>query len=164
MPKAPKKVKSGKIKRHKLRKKLGVKQGFGKPWSAPSTMFRVEFSWLNPDETEENEQVHWVECRKFQGEERRFLHQHYQSSAEGWTEKETLESKFVCVHIAKYLAQYKDTLHINQGFVFPTTKKDNETIREPIYIIQWTENLAKGIGSNINIDLVLKNSIYHHSI
>ena len=55
-----KKFKSGKIKRHKFKKKLGISPGFGKPWSAPSVPFRVEFSWENADGSEENEQVHWI--------------------------------------------------------------------------------------------------------
>ncbi len=105
-----KKIKAGKIKRHKMRKAIGVKQGFGKPWSAPSVPFRVEFSWVNLDESEENEQVHWVECRKFQGEERRFLKTHYTQSTEDWTEGETIESKFVCVYCASFLVEQMKAL------------------------------------------------------
>jgi hypothetical protein len=160
MPKL-KKLKSGKIKRHRLRKQLGVKQGFGKPWSAPSVIFRVEMNWENQDGTEENEQVHWVECRQFKGEERHFLKAHYDSSAEDWTEKETIESKFVCVYVAKFLAEKKDRLHLNQAFVYAAPKEGNETIREPIYILRWSTDLAAGIGSDINIDIVLRNSVYH---
>lgn len=125
MPKI-KKIKAGKIKRHKMRKAIGVKQGFGKPWSAPSVTFRVEFSWVtdrtadslgspqasvavNFDESEENEQVHWVECRKFQGEERRFLKTHYDQS-DDWTEGETIESRFVCVYCASFLVEQMKAL------------------------------------------------------
>lgn len=93
-----------------MRKAIGVKQGFGKPWSAPSVTFRVEFSWVNFDDTEDNEQVHWVECRKFQGEERRFLKTHYTESAEDWTEGETIESKFVCVYCASFLVEQMKVL------------------------------------------------------
>jgi hypothetical protein len=156
-----KKIKSGKINRHKFRKQLGIKKGFGKPWSAKSVIFRVEMNWETADGKEENEQVHWVECRRFQGEERRFLKAHYDNSAEDWTEQETIESKFVCVYVAKYLSENKARLHLNQAFIFPAPKEGNETIREPIYIVKWSPNLAEGIGSNINIDIVLKNSIYH---
>jgi hypothetical protein len=88
-----------------MRKAIGVKAGFGKPWSAPSVTFRVEFSWENAEGDEENEQVHWIECRKFQGEERRFLKSHYTQSAEEWTEGESLESKFVCVYCASFLVE-----------------------------------------------------------
>ncbi len=102
-----KKFKSGKIKRHRLRKAMGVKSGFGKPWSAPSVTFRVEFSWSNLDGSESNEQVHWIECRKFQGQEREFLKSHYAQSAENWTEGETLESKFVCVYCAQFLVEQR---------------------------------------------------------
>jgi hypothetical protein len=134
MPKL-KKFKTGKIKRHKLRKAVGVKQGFGKPWSATSVPFRVEFSWENLDGSEENYQTNWIECRKFQGEERQFLKAHYTQSTEEWTAGETIESKFVCVYCAQFLVQMKDILHLNQAFIFPTTKKGNETIRMPIWTL-----------------------------
>lgn len=100
-----KKFKPGKIKRHKLRKALGVKNGFGKSWSAPSVIFRVEFSWENIDGSEENEQIHWIECRKFQGKEREFLKTHYTQSTEEWTDGESIESKFICVYCAYFLTQ-----------------------------------------------------------
>jgi hypothetical protein len=158
-----KKIKSGKIKRHKLRKKLGIKKGFGKPWSAPSVVFRVELNWENQDGSEENEQVHWIECRKFMGEERKFLKAHYSQSTEDWTEKETIESKFVCVYAAKFLSENKDRLHLNQAFVYAAPKAGNETIREPIYMLKWSPDLADGIGSDINIDIVLHNSIFHQN-
>ncbi len=237
-----KKFKSGKIKRHKLRKAIGVKEGFGKPWSAPSVTFRVEFSWENPDGSEENEQVHWIECRKFQGEEREFIKAHYAQSTEEWTDGESLESKFVCVYCAKFLVEQRkkaedywaeemlsvnkeleiptldkfiwsfdsfpgeppsslltgiapdwasekaeqaalgfphepllqevkkfpveyfslpSDLLLNQAFIFPPTKKGNETIRFPIYQIKWTEELAKNSIFNSSIEIVLKNSIWH---
>jgi hypothetical protein len=156
-----KKFKTGKIKRHKLRQAIGVKDGFGKPWSAPSVTFRVEFSWENADGSEENEQVHWVECRKFHGEERNFLKAHYAQGEEEWTDGETLESKFVCVYCAGFLVKHKDKLHLNQGFIFPTTKKGNETIRFPIYQIKWTKELENKTVFNDNIAIVLKNSIWH---
>ena len=156
-----KKFKTGKVKRHKFKKKLGLTPGFGKPWSAPSVTFRVEFSWENPDKTEVNEQVHWIECRKFQGEEKKFLCAHYAHGKEEWTEKETIESKFVCVYCAGFLARYKDKLHLNQGFIFPTTKKGNETIREPIYQIKWTEELALNSVFGDSIAIVLNNAIWH---
>lgn len=134
MPKIKKKkFKSGKVKRHKFRKALGITPGFGKPWSAPSVTFRVEFSWENSDGSEENEQVHWIECRKFKGEEKTFLLTHYANSTEEWTEGETIESKFICVYSAGFLVENKDKLHLNQAFIFPTTKKGNETIRMPIF-------------------------------
>lgn len=156
-----KRIKAGKIKRHKFRKAIGVKKGFGKPWSAPSVVFRVEFNWMNLDGSEENEQIHWIECRQFKGEERKFLRTHYETSPEDWTEKETIESKFVCVYVAKFIAENKERLHLNQAFIYNSPKAGNETIREPTYIVQWSPDLAAGIGSDLNIDIVLKNSIYH---
>ena len=158
---AKKKFKQGKINRHKFRKAAGLKPGFGKPWSAPSVTYRVEVSWENRDGSEENEQVHWVECRKFQGEEREFLKAHYTQSTEEWTEGETIESKFVCVYAAKFLVEMKEKLHINQGFIFPTTKKGNETIRQPIYQIKWTKSLAESSAFNETLAIVMKNSIWH---
>ena len=156
-----KKFKSGKIKRHKFRKKLGITPGFGKPWSAPSITFRVEFSWENPDGSEENEQVHWIECRKFAGEEKSFLRAHYAQKSEQWADGETLESKFVCVYCANFLVENKDKLHLNQAFIFPTTKQGNETIRMPIYQIKWSENLARNSVFGENIAIVMSNAIYH---
>lgn len=156
-----KKFKSGKIRRHKLRKAAGVKQGFGKPWSAPIIPFRVEFSWENQDGSEENEQVHWVECRKFAGEEKSFLRAHYAQGLEKWTERETLESKFVCVYCAAFLVENKEKLHINQAFIFPTPKQGNETIRMPIYQIKWTENLARNSVFSDTLAIVMNNAIYH---
>jgi hypothetical protein len=145
-----------------MRKAIGVKAGFGKPWSAPSVIFRVEFSWENFDGSEENEQIHWIECRKFEGEEKRFLKAHYTHSTEEWTENETIESKFVCVYAAGFLVEMKEKIHINQAFIFPTPKKGNETIRMPIYQIKWTEDLAKNSVFNDNLAIVFKNSIWHH--
>lgn len=156
-----KKFKSGKIRRHKFRKAAGLKTGFGKSWSAPSVPFRVEFCYENPDGTEENEQVHWIECRRFFGEEKNFLRTHYARSAEEWSERETLESKFVCFYCAYFLTENKDKLHINQGFIFPTTKRGNETIRMPIYQIQWTESLAKNSVFDDALKIVMNNAIYH---
>lgn len=156
-----KKFKPGKTKRHKMRKAIGVKNGFGKSWSAPSVVFRVEFSWENIDGSEENEQVYWIECRKFQGREREFLKTHYTQSTEEWTEGESIESKFICVYCAYFLTQNIDLLHLNQAFVFPTPKKGNETIRYPIYQIKWTEELANNSVFNENLAIVMKNSIWH---
>lgn len=199
MPKTKlKKIKAGKIKRHKFRKQLGPKKGFGRPWSATAVTFRVEFSWVDENENESNEQVHWVECRKFQGEEYQSLKAHYTQSEEQWSEKETIESKFVCVYVARFLVEQikalgkalealgvqsknptnylsdikrqlplvpsaydLEPMMLNQAFIFPTTVKGNKTIRMPIYQIKWTENLALNCGYEENIDMVLKNSIWH---
>jgi len=156
-----KKFKSGKIKRHKFRKAIGLKPGFGKPWSSKSVPFRVEFSWENPDGSEENYQIHWIECRKFAGEEKSFLRAHYAQAKEEWTDRETLESKFVAVYCAGFLVDQKDKLHINQAFVFPTTKEGNETIRMPIYHLKWTEELARNSVFSETLAIVLNNAIWH---
>lgn len=156
-----KKTKQGKITRHKARLKRGIKQGFGKPWSAPSEMFRVEFSWFNEDGSEENEQTHWIECRHFIRRERKFLKLYYSQSSEEWTTGETLESKFVCVYCAYFLSTNKEKLHLNQCFVFPTPKKNNETIRYPIYQIKWSPDLAKNSAFDDGVLSVLRKSIWH---
>ncbi len=162
MPKLKKKkFKLGKIKRHKLRKAIGLKSGFGKPWSSPSVAFRVEFSWFNLDGSEENFEVHWIECRRFIGEERKVLDYYYRCEEATWGEKETIESKFVCVYVANWLVANKEDRRLNQAFIFPTPKKGNETIRMPIYQVKWSENLAKGIAFEKNVEIVLKNSIWH---
>jgi hypothetical protein len=157
-----KKVRAGKIKRHKLRQELGVKQGFGKPWSAPSLIFRVEFNWQNQDGSEENEQTHWIECRNFKGEERKSLTTYYRQNNTPWGENETVESKFVCAYVARFLIENRDKLSVNQAFIFPSTKKNNETIRQPIYILRWTKDLAETEWDNEDVAIVFKNSIYHH--
>ena len=157
-----KKFKSGKIRRHKFRKAAGLKTGFGKPWSAPSVPFRVEFMHENADGSEENEQVHWIECRRFKGEEKNFLLAHYAKSKDKWTEQETLESKFVCIYCASFLVENKDKLHINQAFIFPTSKQGSETIRMPIYKIKWTPDLAKNSIFDDALAIVMKNAVYHH--
>ena len=159
-----KKFKPGKIKRHKFRQKLGLSSGFGKPWSAPFILFRVEFSWENEDGTEENYQTHWIECRKFKGEERNLLLAHYAQSSEDWGKKETLESTFVCIHCANYLVANKEGKKINQAFIFPTTKEGNETIRTPIYQIKWTPELARNSVFNASLTIVLNNSVWHRKI
>lgn len=156
-----KKFKTGKIKRHKFRRTLGLKSGFGKPWSANSVLFRVEFCWENEDGSEENEQVHWVECRKFAGEEKSFLRAHYAQSKEEWSDRETLESKFVAVYCAGFLVEQKDELHLNQCFVFPSTKEGNETIRQPIYQLKWSQKLADNSVFSKNLAVVMNNSIWH---
>jgi hypothetical protein len=123
-----KKFKSGKIKRHKFKKKLGLKQGFGKPWSAPSISFRVEFRWEDEFGNEENDQIHWIDCRKFQGAEREFLKIHYRQSSEEWTTRETIESKFVCFYCVNFLIENKEKLHLNEAFIYSCPKKGSDTI------------------------------------
>ena len=69
------KHKPGKNLRHrKLKRKLKT-PGFGKPWDNDRVWFRVEFSWRDRTTEEEDnfQAAHWVSCRKFKGEERKFL-------------------------------------------------------------------------------------------
>jgi hypothetical protein len=225
MPKL-KEIKSGKIKRHQMRKTIGLKSGFGKPWSAPSVTFRVECNWENLDGSETNEQIHWVECRKFQGKERELFKIHYDRSVNEWIPGETIESKFVCVYCAEFLTRQRKKLEeywrdqifavsnmpeipaiddfiwefdffadeppsslltaiapdsackkiknfpleyfslpsasmVNQAFVFPSSKKGNETIRSPIYRIKWSEEIAENAVFTNNLAIVMKNSIWH---
>ena len=157
-----KKFKVGKIKRHRLRVSTLNNKGFGKTITTPTVVFRVEMSWLGEDEEEENFQVHWISCRKFVGTEREDLFTHYRSlESADWNRGETLESKFVCVYVSKFLAENKHTWHLNQAFVFPTPKEGNETIREPIYIIRCSKDLSKDLKGNAGLDVVLNNSIDH---
>lgn len=193
-----KKVKSGKIARHRFRKAAGIKEGFGKPWSAPSIPFRVEFCWADENDDEDNYQVHWIHCRNFKGEERKFLEAHYLVGEDPFGEGETIESKFVCVYASKFLVEQRQkaegkwqklflekgyelsdippinnqenssdfcllpsALAVNRLFIFPTTKEGNETIREPIYQVNWTESLDRNCRFGETIEIVFKNSIYH---
>lgn len=156
-----KKFKVGKIKRHKLKKAVFQDNGFGKTITTPFSTFRVEMNWLEQNGDENEFEIHWINCRKFIGEERKNLLLHYKISSDGWTEKETLESKFVCVYVSKFLAENGQSRHLNQAFIFPSTTEGNETIREPIYIVRFSQDLSKELTNNIGLDLVLKNSIDH---
>lgn len=156
-----KKFKAGKIKRHQFKQAIFKDKGFGKTITTPTTTFRVEMNWLNPDGNETDFQVHWINCRKFTGRERKDLLTYYKSTGDEWTDKETLESKFACVYVSKFLAETKDFWHLNQAFIYPTTKIGNETIREPIYIVRSSKNLEQELVGNTGLDLVLKNSIDH---
>ena len=157
-----KKCKQGKVKRHKFRRQLRLTPGFGKPWSAPSIAFRVEFAWVSEDGEESNEQVHWVECRKFSGEERRHLTENMKLHANSLAEKETIESIYTCIYVAAFLCQNRLIAKINQAFVYPpATKKGSETIRFPLYKINWSEDLEKNSQLNKSLAVVLKNCIWH---
>jgi hypothetical protein len=74
----------GRYKRHKERKARGFKVGFGKGWSAPPVWFRVELNWHDEETKDEsNEQVHWVACRKFEGEEYKFYRRYFNREDNG---------------------------------------------------------------------------------
>ncbi|MDJ0595662.1 MAG: hypothetical protein QNJ72_37715 [Pleurocapsa sp. MO_226.B13] len=59
------------------------------------------------------------------------------------------------------MAANKEREHLNQAFIFPTTKKGNETIRMPLYQVKWTENLSQNCAFEENVAIVLNNSIWH---
>lgn len=160
MGNAKTKYKTGKRKKHQFQKKLGVKLGFGKPWSDDAVDFRVEFSHCAEDGEESNEQVHWVQCRKFKGEEYKFLRSHWHENSL-WDAGETIESKFVCFYVTTYLNAFEQELGINQAFVFPTTKIGNQTIRHPLYHIILTDALRVESNLSTTLAIALKKCIWH---
>ncbi len=157
-----KKVKQGKINRHKLRTKLGVKKGFGKPWKTPSVLFRVEFNWCDEHGEESNEQIHWVECRKFQGEEYQFLKLYYRENRKKWIPGETLESAHVKTYVSKYLIENRKKLKINQAFIYVANSKKSDVIREPIYKIATLTDKIESWVDDPGINVTLENAVYHH--
>lgn len=158
-----KKAKQGKVKRHMARRQLNLVEGFGKSWSAPSLAFRVEFMHEDEEQNTSNEMVHWVECRRFTGEERRHLvahmNQHLKSAL---TDGETIESVYVSIYVSAFLCENRLKANINQAFIYPAaTKKGSEAIRQPLYQIKWTESLEQASKLNKPLAIVLKNCIWH---
>ena len=158
-----KKAKQGKFRRHMARRKLNLVQGFGKPWSAPSLVFRVEFMYEDEKQNTSNEMVHWVECRNFSGEERRHLKSHMNQHLKTVLQDgETIESVYVSIYVSAFLCENRLRAGINQAFIYPhATKKGSEAIRQPIYQIKWTESLEEAAKLNKPLAIVLKNCIWH---
>ena len=159
------KIKKGKISRHKFKKKLGVKAGFGKPWFAPFVTFRVEFSFEDEKGNTSNEQIHWIECRKLSGEEYRSARTYFDNKHGEWRDRETIESKYVFAYVCKFLNDKAEELGINQAFVFFTSCAGNETIRMPVYQITL-EQVRKEDLRDIYCDsaeVTLKKTIWHHN-
>lgn len=173
-----KKFKQGKVNRHKkLQKKLDNK-GFGKPWSGECKWFRVEFSYYD-EETDEDSKFqipHWVSCRHFVGEERRFLManlSNYRSTE--LTERESLESVYVSIYVANFLCylgygeQYNPQVKtrlpedfdrtVNQAFISPASSKNDETIREPLYHWQIKEDMCSPVENEVAA--TFRNCLYH---
>lgn len=170
--------KRGKVKRHqKLKRKLRH-PGFGKPWESDCRWFRVEFAYFESEtEDEDNFQSpHWVSCRKFKGEERRFLAAHAKDYQQrDMLDRETIESIYVCLYIANFLCQiaygekYNCHVHtrlppdfddkINQAFIYPAPSKHNDSIREPLYLLRIKQSMCQAIPSGIAASL--RNSICH---
>ena len=152
---------TGKYKRHRARKARGVKTGFGKGYSAPETVFRVEMNWLDTDTKEEtNEQLHWVCCRKFSGKEHNFLKKYFSQNKPVWNGGETVESEFCLRYVACWLIENRDSEHLNQAFIFPSPKIGNDTIRNLLYEVRW---LAELPDWKIDEDLaiMIKKNIWH---
>jgi len=154
---------SGRHKRHQLRKAAGVKAGFGKSWSGEKVTFRVEMSMLDIDtDDQHNEQVHWIECKKFQGEQYDSYRKYF-SRIDQWRKEETVESKFVNRYVYNWLILNREKENLNQAFIFPSTEKRDDKIRELLYRVIWT---AESSDHKVDDDLliVLKNSIWHSSV
>lgn len=157
--KKPKK-RTGQIKRHKFRKAKGVTNGFGKTWGGETKTFRVELSWLDQQtDDQDNEVLHWVECRKFSGKLYQ-LYRQYFSESEDWRNGETVESKFVNRYIANWLILNREKQRLNQAFIFPATKKRDEEIRELLYRIIWNGDLPN-YSPDAGFQVVVKNNIWH---
>lgn len=157
----PRNIVTGKYKRHRARKARGVKTGFGKGYSAPETVFRVEMNWLDTDTKEEtNEQLHWVCCRKFSGKEHDFLKKYFSQNKPVWNGGETVESEFCLRYVACWLIENRDSEHLNQAFIFPSPKIGNDTIRNLLYEVRW---LAELPDWEIDEDLaiMIKKNIWH---
>lgn len=160
-PRRQKIISKGKLRRHKEQRAKNVKMGFGKAWSAEAVWFRVEFSWLDVDTEEEtNEQVQWVSCRKLKGKDYRFYKAYFEDTDSYWEKGETVESKLVARYIAAWFIANRDDFHLNQAFIFPSTCKGNDTIRDPIMQVRWLGELP-----NYQLDkdmaIVLKKCIWH---
>lgn len=153
----------GKIKRHQERKARNIVSGFGKSYSDDEQVFRVEFCWRDPQTNDEsNEQVHWVTCRHFKGKQRKYLRHYFNQRKESWKKGETVESEIVLAYVASWIILNRDRTHLNQAFIFPSTKIGNETIRNTLYQVYWTGELPDW---EIDKDLAIfiKNNISHLS-
>lgn len=161
-PKIQKKKLGGHYKRHLERKARGVKQGFGKGYSAREVVFRVEFSWLDLETGDEsNEQIHWVLCRKFQDKEYKFLKKYFaKEKPRGYLPGETVESEFALRYVATWLIENREKEHLNQAFLFPSPKIGNDTIRSPLYEARWTSELP-GWAIDDDLAIMLKKNIWH---
>ena len=153
-----KKFKTGKCRRQQFRKKLNQVKGFAAKLTSPAADFRVEFNFEDEHGNESNEQTHWIQCRIFRGEERRFIQAYY--ADKDWSDRETLESKFVAVYVAQYLSRHHKEIKLNQAFIYHAPKQNNETIRVPIYQLKLSDKWKTHIDDK-GIEAVLKRAIAH---
>lgn len=155
-------AKKGKCKRHYAQRRKLNSPGFGATYQAPQSWFRVEFCWWDRETEEESDyQVHWVACRKFTGEERKFLYLHLRDwDKREFIERETIEAHYAMHYIVHFLCTHKEKLKVNQCFIYPAGKRNDETIRCPLYQIRWTENLCSHEMS-LGVRSTLYNCIEH---
>lgn len=162
--KQTKKVKpTGKTKRHQERKARNIVSGFGKSYSDDEQVFRVEFCWHDPKTHDEsNERIDWITCRHFKGKQRQYLKHYFTQRKESWKKGETVESEIVLAYVASWMILNRDRTHLNQAFIFPSTKIGNETIRDMLYQVYWTSDLPNW---HIDKDLAIfiKNNVSHQS-
>ena len=157
----PRNTVSGRYKRHLERKARGVKHGFDSAIRDEKVTFRVEMKWCDVEtEEESNEQLHWIECKKFKGEQYKFYKKYFNRAKDGWGKGETVESEFVCRYLGNWLILNRDKKHLNEAFVFPSTNKRDEVIRDLIYHVLWTGEYPNYVMDE-DLAIVLKNIIRH---
>lgn len=162
--KQPKKVdrkfKRGKFKRHAKKKLKLETSGFGKPWSADHLTFRVEFCWENKLLEQANFSLHWIQVRKFRGEERRFYIKYMTDNGLPLTEGELPEYRYLLCYLDYYYSHNKDRLKANRAFVYPATKRGDKAIRLPLWIREFQPDEPE-YRINKAIAAVFKNTIWH---
>lgn len=162
--KQTKKVKpTGKTKRHQERKARNIVSGFGKSYSDDEQVFRVEFCWRDPQTNDEtNERIDWITCRHFKRKQREYLRHYFTQRKESWKKGETVESEIVLAYVASWMILNRDRTHLNQAFIFPSTKIGNETIRDMLYQVYWTSDLPNWQVDK-DLAIFIKNNISHQS-
>lgn len=160
--KAKRKNKRGKYKRHaKKVLKLGS-GGFGKPWSADYLIFRVEFCWENKLLEQNNFSLHWVQVRKFRGEERQFYINYMADNGLPLQPGELPEHRYLLCYLDYYYSNNKEKLKANRAFVYPATKRCDKAIRVPLWIREFQPDEPE-YKINRAIAAVFQNTIWHET-
>jgi hypothetical protein len=155
---------SGRRLRHKKAISKLTSKGIGCPWKGNSVVFRVEMAWENKLGEQSNFQLHWISVRRFAKEEKQKYLKHFRESGS------SLNMSLELSHLVAYLDGYyqeqiylkPDQPQVNQAFIFPAKKINDNTIRYPIARRIW--NKKEFVVEPLNKDILAsyRNTIFHY--
>ncbi len=155
-----KKVQPGKYRRHLQKLQKVHTTGLGCPWVGNSVIFRVELFWENRLGEQANFSLHWFTVREIKGKERKKYLNYFRKHGTDLTKGETVELRHILCYLDSFYQIKRDTLRINNCFIFPSSKVGDDAIRFPIARRIWDKSfeeypLTKDILS------VYRNTIWH---